>query len=310
MIEFENKLLPITHLTEKEQLPIRIACIINTDERTKPRNSKINPEILIQLMNGMGIPFQDNYYDIIKKIRGLIQGGRGRFCRWLGGYETLEFERDDFMMVTYFEHEGNNYINGFVKVKNCNITDVVRTNYVCTDLYFSAIGKLLITLLKIIVINLRINKVRISSVLRATTQNFYTSQGFYPLPEQRDEGRFVWFEWNFKTLSKKDHVDITKFSKKIATKNFLASFEPSKFTQNRDEHDRSELLPYRLRSRRSPTPSPRHFRSPRSPRRVVTPRSPIEEEEGTMFREVESPKGTARGRKKRKGTKKRRRRKL
>jgi hypothetical protein len=154
--------------------------------------------------------------------------------------------------------------------------------------------------LKIIVINLGINKIRISSILRPSTQNFYISQGFYPLPEQKDEGRFVWFEWNFRTLNRKDHINISKFSKKIMENtSFLATFEPSKFRQNRDEHDTTELLPYQLRRRRSPTPSPRHFMSPRSPRT----------EEKSIFKDVESPRGTASGRKKKTKTKKRMRKK-
>jgi hypothetical protein len=126
-------------------------------------------------MRVMNIHLQNNYLEMVSKIRKLIQNSAGRFCRWLGGYETSDFNRDDFMIITYFEHEGNNYMNGFVKVKNCDISQVIRTNYICTDLYFSAIGKLLITLLKIIVINLGINKIRISSILRPSTQNFYIS---------------------------------------------------------------------------------------------------------------------------------------
>jgi len=305
MIKIEEKLLPIKDLTEKEKLPLHLLCVVNTTT-SRPRNSKIDVNTLEQLMGGMNIPLQDNYTEMVSKIRKLIQHSAGRFCRWLGGYETADFNRDDFMIITYFEHEGNNYMNGFIKVKNCDISQVIRTNYICTDLYFSAIGKLLITLLKIIVINLRINKIRISSILRASTQNFYISQGFYPLPEQRDEGRFVWFEWNFKTLNRKDHISINKFSKKIMDNTyFSATFEPSKFKQNRDERDTTELLPYQLRTRRSPTPSPRHFMSPRaSPR--PSPRSAREED--SIFRDVESPRGTARGRRKGKGTKRRKRR--
>ena len=51
-------------------------------------------------------------------------------------------------------------------------------------------------------------------------------------------------------------------------------------------------------------PSPRHFVSPRSPRRVATPRSPVIEEEGSMFHDVSTPRGH--GRRKKRGTKKRR----
>jgi len=310
MIVFEKNLMPIRDLTNKEQLQLHIVCVVNTS-RSKPLNSKIEVKDLVSFTSSMNIPVQYNHYEIVNQLIGLAAHNEDRLCQGLGGYNTFAFGKDDYLFLTYFVHNKKNYINGFLKVKNCSeYPDIVRTNYICTDVKFSGIGKILIGLLKVSLVYLRIYKVRISSVPRHSTQNFYISQGFYPIPEQIDEGRFVWFEWDFDKHSKKDYISMAKLQIKLmGNKPMFATYETTKANL-----DNVELIPYRFRTAKSPLPSPRHFMSPRpvvAP--VATPRSarsPVEEEEGAMFRDVESPRGTAHGRKKRKGTKKRRRRKL
>jgi hypothetical protein len=310
MILFEENLMPIRDLTDKEILQLHVVCVVNTS-RTKPLNSKIKVKDLENFTSSMNMPVQYNHRELVNQLRGLIAHNERRFCEGLRGYETYGFDRDDFLFLTYFVYNKKNYINGFLKVKNCSeYPDIVRTNYICTDVKFSGIGKILIGLLKVSLVYLRIYKVRISSVPRHSTQNFYISQGFYPIPEQIDEGRFVWFEWDFDKHSKKDYISMAKLQIKLmGNKPMFATYETTKANL-----DNVELIPYRFRTAKSPLPSPRHFMSPRpvvAP--VATPRSarsPVEEEEGAMFREVESPRGTAHGRKKRKGTKKRKRRKL
>jgi len=75
--------------------------------------------------------------------------------------------------------------------------NIIKTNYICTDLYFNAIGKSLLTLLKSIIINLNIQKLRIQSINRPTTLNFYTTQNLYPIKEQTDT-KYTWMEWDYK----------------------------------------------------------------------------------------------------------------
>ena len=72
MIKIEEKLLPIKNLTEKEQLPLHLLCVVNTTT-SRPRNSKIDLDTLEQLMGGMNIHLQDNYTEMVSSIRKLIQ---------------------------------------------------------------------------------------------------------------------------------------------------------------------------------------------------------------------------------------------
>ena len=197
-------------------------------------------------MKMMNIPIQDNYGEVIEKLKRLIKSSIGRLCRWLGGFRSDEFKIGDFMLISYFEDkEGKKYINGFTTVISCDISNTVRIDYICSDLQFTSIGKILITLIKIIIINLGITKLRLKSVLRPTTQNFYTSQEFSPLPEQKDAG-YLWFEWNLDFLSEKDDTRFQDFSKKLTDNDaFMVIYTPDKFFKNMDDIDTTtELLPY------------------------------------------------------------------
>ena len=117
-----------------------------------------------------------------------------------------------FQAFQFFLYQNKNYINGFIQVKDCpEYPNIIKTNYICTDLYFSGIGKPLLTLLKWILLNLKIPNLRISSILNSNTQNFYTSQGFYPIENQTDP-KSVWFEWNIYTRTKKDKNEMSRLS--------------------------------------------------------------------------------------------------
>jgi hypothetical protein len=176
-------------------------------------------------------------------------------------------------------------------------------NYICTDLYFSGIGKALISLLKVITDGLGIQKVRIDSIFRPSTQNFYTSQGFYPLPDQEMGGKIIWFEWDSRYSSKKDRANMRSIRQP-----FLVTYEPSKFEMNKERMDTTELLPYRpVRTHASLSPG---AVSPRgSPRSARSPHSAREME--SIFRDVESPRSVrARGKRTKKNKSRKHKRRI
>jgi len=271
LMDFEDKLLFVNKLKPTEQLPIKLLCVINTNPATKPRNSQISSSDLYEIMESMNIPTQNNYDDLIEKLKNVIHSSVGRLCRWLGGFRSDEFKTSDFVLITYFEDkDGKKYINGFTTVISCDISNTVRIDYICSDLKFTSIGKILITLIKIILINLRIKKLRLKSILRPTTQNFYTSQEFSPLPEQKDAG-YIWFEWNFDFLTEKDDVCFQDFSKKLTDKEpFMITYTPDKFYKDIDAIDKTKLLPY-------------YYSEKEEKKRT-------EEEESSIFKEVHTPR--------------------
>jgi hypothetical protein len=235
---------------------------------------------------------------------GIISGSRGRICRWLSGFDNSIFFQDTFIIISYVVYEDKNYINGFVKVKNYD-ANTVEITYICSDLNFTGIGKLLISLVKLIITLLNISLIILESVNRGSTQNFYTSQGFQYVKNKGDK---VVFFTNTRKFSRKDQINIGKIYNKLnSNKPLLITYNPSKFELNKDEIDPTELLPYNeIRKEGSPQPSPRHFTSPRSVRE--SPRSARDDEEGLMFRDVLTPRSSkARGKKHKKKTKKHKR---
>lgn len=293
MIAFEEKLIPIKNLTAGEELPFQLVCVVNPAQSvyTKP---------LVSQMKGLHIPCISMNNTIIRKLRATIYSDNKRFCKGLGGFDTLQFGRDEFMMIiSYFEYEGKNYINGFINVKLTS-EDSVEISYICSDLHFSGIGKILLSLVKLVITMMGIPTIRLESVLNPSTQNFYTSQGFQYV---KDNGNKKIFEINTGLMSRKDQLSIGKLFHHLGKKKPLfAIFYPSK---NR-EMDTMALLPYlEIRTTQSPQPSPRNFFTPRS-----SPRSARSTEDDSIFRDVASPRGTAaRGRKKMRDTKKRRKKK-
>jgi hypothetical protein len=206
MISFERSLIPVKKLEEGVLLESNIVIVLN-DKRDY---GKINRNHLIYIFRQKKIFIQDNYEQIIRLIRQLTNDRR--LCNNLGGTETRDFSTDNFIIISYFNYENKNYINGFIKVKDCiEYPNIIKTNYICSDLYFSGIGKPLLTLLKWVLINLKIPNLRISSILNYNTQNFYTSQGFYPIENQTDS-KTVWFEWNIYTRTKKDISEISNLN--------------------------------------------------------------------------------------------------
>lgn len=289
MISFEEKLIPIKKLTAGEELPFQLVCVVN------PAQS-LNTKPLVSQMKGLHIPCIPINSTIIRKLRSTIYSDNKRFCRGLGGFDTMKFGKDEFMMIiSYFEYEGNNYINGFINVK-LNSEDIVEISYICSDLHFSGIGKTLLSLVKLIITMMGIPVIHLESVNNPSTQNFYTSQGFQYVS---DNGNKKIFEINTGLMSRKDQLSIGKLFHHLGKgKPLFAIYHPSK---NR-ELDTTDLLPYHeIRTRRSPQPSPRNFFTPQA-----SPRSARSTEEETIFRDVSSPRRTAHGRKKRTRTKKRR----
>ena len=209
----DNKLIPKNILSEKlstegiKDYECKVCCIINKNLITSK-----NKTIIKEIMNELQIPVSDNYYDIIRLIRVLSINSRGRLCRWLSGFENKSFQEDIFIIIAYIEVDSKKYITGFFKIKNGETDIDYRTNYICTDLYFKGIGHNLINLLKIILLNSksRVIKVRIPSILRPSTQNFYTQQKFYKLPDQPDS-KSVLFEWNKKSISQRDKIKLNLF---------------------------------------------------------------------------------------------------
>jgi hypothetical protein len=293
MIAFEDKLIPIKNLTAAEELPFQLACIVNTKQ-------SLNTKPLVSQISGLNIPYIPMNPTIIRKLRATIFSDNKRFCKGLGGFETTQFCRDEFMMIiSYFEYEGKNYINGFINVKVFN-KDSVEISYICSDLHFSGIGKILLSLVKLVITMMGIQTIRLESVLNPSTQNFYTSQGFQYV---KDEGDKKIFEINTGLMSRKDQLSIGRLFHHLGKgKPLLATYH---HTKNRGM-DTMEILPYlEIRTRRSPQPSPRNFFTPQS-----SPRSARSTEDDSIFRDVASPRSTAaRGRKKMRDTKKRRKKK-
>lgn len=292
MIAFEEKLIPIKNLTAGEGLPFHLVCVV------KPAQSAYTESIVSQ-MKGLNIPCIPMNSTIIRKLRATIYSDNKRFCRGLGGFDTLQFGRDEFMMIiSYFEYEGKNYINGFINVKLTS-EDSVEITYICSDLHFSGIGKILLSLVKLVITMMGIPIIRLESVINPSTQNFYTSQGFQYII---DKGNKKIFEINTGLMSRKDQLSIGKLFHHLGKrKHLIATYHPSK---NR-AMDSVELLPYlEIRTTQSPQPSPRNFFTPQA-----SPRSARSTEEESIFRDVYSPRRTAHGRKKRTRTKKRRKRK-
>jgi hypothetical protein len=203
MISFEQRLIPIKKLDDGSSLETNVVVVLN-DKRDY---GKINKKHLISIIQQKNISAQDNYDEIIRLIRILTRDRR--LCYNLGGIETRDFGTDNFIIISYFNYEDKNYINGFIQVKDCvEYPNIIKTNYICTDLYFSGIGKQLLTFLKWILMNLKIPNLRINSINEYNTQNFYTSQGFYPVKNQTDLTS-MWFEWNIYTRNKKDRNNIS-----------------------------------------------------------------------------------------------------
>jgi hypothetical protein len=207
---FERTLIPTQNLEDGTSLESNVLVVLNDKNDKNKRNYgkiKINRNHLISVIHQKDIPIQNNYDEVIRLIRTITNNKR--MCNNLGGIETRDFSSDNFILISYFTFQNKNYINGFIKVKDCSeYNDIIKTNYICTDLSFSGIGKPLLTFLKWILLNLKIPNLRIKSILNANTQNFYTSQGFYPIAEQTDP-QFVWFEWNIYTRNQKDRTDMS-----------------------------------------------------------------------------------------------------
>jgi hypothetical protein len=212
MISFESCLIPTKNLEDGLSLESNIVVVLND----KRNYGKINKNHLTSVIQQKHISIQDNYDQIIRLIRRLTNDRR--LCNNLGGTETRDFSTDNFILISYFNYQNKNYINGFIQVKDCiEYPNIIKTNYICTDLYFSGIGKPLLTFLKWILLNLKIPNLRISSILDSNTQNFYTSQGFYPIENQTDP-KSVWFEWNMYTRTKKDRNDMSNLVIPFLTK--------------------------------------------------------------------------------------------
>ena len=251
MISFERTLIPTQKLEDGTSLESNVLVVLN-DRRDY---GKINRNHLISVIRQKDIPIQNNYDDVIRLIRTITNNRR--MCNNLGGIETRDFSSDNFILISYFTFQNKNYINGFIKVKDCSeYPDIIKTNYICTDLSFSGIGKPLLTFLKWILLNLKIPKLRIKSILDANTQNFYTSQGFYSIEEQLDS-QFVWFEWNMYTRNKKDNTDMSRL-----TIPFLSKYNKEKHKIYTNKTIR--LNSYNKRRSRRSTDSISSISSPRS----------------------------------------------
>jgi hypothetical protein len=242
MISFERSLINIKKVPDVP-LYSNVICIINREADPE----KINIPQLVGYLNELNIPSQDNYNEVIHTLRSLILGNQSRMCRFLGGIEKRDFNTDNFILLSYLNFENKNYINGFIKVKNCPMYhNIIKTNYICTDLYFNGIGKALLTLLKSIIIRLHIPKLRIQSVNRPTTLNFYTTQNLYPIREQTD-AKYTWMEWDYNTKTEKDDGYLQKMIFP-----FPIILDKEKFMKNRKDVDDAPILPFRqveIRSR-------------------------------------------------------------
>ena len=149
MISFERTLINIKKIPDVP-LYSNVICIINRE--ADPEKIKLGH--LVEYLNKLNIPSQDNYSDVISILRSIILVNQARMCRFLGGIEKRDFNTDNFILLSYINFENKNYINGFIKVKNCPMYhNIIKTNYICTDLYFNGIGKSLLTLLKSIILH-------------------------------------------------------------------------------------------------------------------------------------------------------------
>jgi len=235
MISFERSLINIKKIPDVP-LYSNVICIINREVDPE----KINIPHLVNYLGEMNIPSQDNYNEVISILRSIILNNQARMCRFLGGIEKREFNSDNFILLSYLNFENKNYINGFIKVKNCPMYhNIIKTNYICTDLYFNAIGKSLLTLLKSIIINLNIQKLRIQSINRPTTLNFYTTQNLYPIKEQTDT-KYTWMEWDYKSMTEKDTGNLEKMKFPFST-----ILDKEKFMKNRKDVDDAPIIPFR-----------------------------------------------------------------
>jgi hypothetical protein len=236
MISFEKTLINIKKIPDVP-LYANVICIINREADP----DKINIPQLVGYLNEINIPSQDNYNEVIHTLRSVILGNQARMCRFLGGIEKKDFNTDNFILLSYINFENKNYINGFIKVKNCPMYhNIIKTNYICTDLYFNGIGKSLLTLLKSIIIKLRIPKLRIQSVNRPTTLNFYTTQNLYPIRDQT-ETKYTWMEWDYTTKTEKDDGYLHKMKYP-----FPIVLDKEKYMKNRKDVDDATLIPYRV----------------------------------------------------------------
>ena len=200
-------------------------------------------------METLHINVNYNYNEIIKLIRPLIYNSKGRLCRWLGGFETRKFQEDIFIVVTYIEIESEKYITGFVKIQHDESDpDFLTIDYICTDLYFKGIGYKLINLLKLILLNpeSNIKKARAMSVLRPSTQNFYTQQKFYKLLYQPDP-KGIFFEWNGNCIREEDTTKLLLFQETLKNNNpsfFKITYDPDKINKNKNQEDDTILNEY------------------------------------------------------------------
>ena len=231
-----------------------VICIINRE--ADPEKIKLGH--LVEYLNKLNIPSQDNYSDVISILRSIILGNQARMCRFLGGIEKRDFNTDNFILLSYINFENKNYINGFIKVKNCPMYhNIIKTNYICTDLYFNGIGKSLLTLLKSIIKILHIPKLRIQSINRPTTLNFYTTQNLYPIKIQ-SEPKYTWMEWDYTTMTEKDknYLKNMQFP-------FFTVLDKDKFIKNRKDVDDTPIISYRVNPSRSKSISRSSFNSSR-----------------------------------------------
>ena len=269
-IHLEKGLLP-EKIAKQLTNPIysNVICVINPDADP----GKIKMDRLMKFMTQRNITIQMDYSNILRIILSITSSpSKGRFCRWVSGFENKSFHTDNFILISYLNHDSKNYINGFIQVKDCDeYPNIIKTNYICTDLLFSGIGKNLLILLKIIVRILEIKQLRIESINRASTQNFYTSQGFYPLEEQVN-ANYTWFEWEYQTRREKDQEYMMTFNIP-----FLIQYDSQKSLENRDMIDKTKIIPFLSR---------RHTRrySPQS----TDNNTPPELED--IFREVLTPR--------------------
>jgi hypothetical protein len=241
MISFERTLINIKNIPDVS-LYSNVICIINREADPE----KINIPQLVEYLREINIPSQDNYNEVIQTMRSVIFSNQARMCRFLGGIEQKEFNTDNFILLSYLNFENKNYINGFIKVKNCPMyRNIIKTNYICTDLYFNGIGKALLTLLKSVVIHLNIPKIRIQSINRPTTLNFYTTQNLYPIAEQPNP-KYTWMEWDYRSKTLKDdgYLESMKFP-------FHIILDKEKYMKNRKDVDDAPILPFRQKERKS-----------------------------------------------------------
>jgi hypothetical protein len=295
---FEDNLLPLKNLRDTEKIETHFVCVINT-------SISFDVESLINKMREMNIPCIENHREITSILIKNISSSRGRLCRWLSGFENAIFFKDAFMIISYFTYQEKKYINGFAKVKIID-EETMEITYICSDLKFSGIGKILISLIKLSITLLKIPLIILESVNRGTTQNFYTSQGFQYLRDNKDKKVF---QLNTLHLSQKDQIIIDNLYKKLNEETpFLITYEPSKFDKNKETIDPTELIPYnRIRTAESPRPFPIHFMDPR----IEEEEEEKEDEEDVSgtWKEVSSPRGGKKTKKQRKTKKKKRKQK-